>query len=121
MYYPQQSIDHDYKQPAVNPSMYNYIPMLSQNPYQHANNVCVPVLVHQQPTGQIQYVFPTQPPMSSDGQYMPVNFQTYSSPDGMLPVMDNNFYCSSPYAQVYPTQQPSCSISIEKQNLFVFI
>ena len=52
---------------------------------------------------------------------MPVNFQTYSSPDGMLPVMDNNFYCSSPYAQVYPTQQPSCSISIEKQNLFVFI
>ena len=57
--------------------MYNYVPMMSPTSFQHGNGIPLPILLQQQPTGQIQYVFPThslpQPPQfSTDGQYMPV-------------------------------------------------
>ena len=76
-YYPQQqqAVDHDYKQQTTN---YNYVPVMSTSSYQHGNGVQVPILLHQQPNGQIQYIFPAhslqqQAPLpSSDGQYMPV-------------------------------------------------
>ncbi len=84
-YYPQQqqqqSIDHDFKQQTTGSTMYNYVPMMSPTSYQHGNGIPLPFLLHQQPSGQIQYVFPTHslqqqqqqpPPLSSDGQYMPV-------------------------------------------------
>ena len=64
--------------------MFNYVPMMSSTSFQHGNGISVPVLLHQQPSGQIQYVFPThslqqRPQLSSDGQYMPV-------------VIEQNFY-----------------------------
>jgi hypothetical protein len=79
-YYPQQqSIDHDYKQQATNSPMYNYVPMMSPTSFQHGNGISLPILLQQQPNGQLQYVFPTHslqqqapPQLSSDGQYMPV-------------------------------------------------
>lgn len=54
--------------------MYNFVPMMSPTSFQHGNGMPLPILLHQQPTGQIQYVFPTQQPpqLSADGQYMPV-------------------------------------------------
>jgi len=63
----------------------------------------MPILLHQQPGGQVQYVFPShalqQPSqLSSDGQYMPV----YRS-DVMPPVVDNNLYSQPPYVHLYPT------------------
>jgi len=104
-YYPQQqqSIDHDFKQQTTSSPMYNYVPMMSPTSYQHGNGIPLPILLQQQPNGQIQYVFPThslqQPPqLSSDGQYMPV----YRS-DVMPHVVDNNPYSQSPYVHLYPT------------------
>jgi hypothetical protein len=61
--------------------MYNYVPMMSPTSFQHGNGIPLPILLQQQPNGQIQYVFPTHslqqqpPPLSSDGQYMPVLIQ----------------------------------------------
>jgi hypothetical protein len=88
-YYPQQqqqqqSIDHDFKQQTTSSPMYNYVPMMSTASFQHGNGIQLPILLHQQPNGQIQYVFPAHslqqqqqqpPPLSSDGQYMPVIIQ----------------------------------------------
>jgi hypothetical protein len=79
-YYPQQSFEHDFKQQTTSSPMYNYVPMMSPTSFQHGNGIQLPILLHQQPTGQIQYVFPThslqpQPPLSSDGRYMPVIIQ----------------------------------------------
>jgi hypothetical protein len=63
----------------------------NQVPSQHGAGMPMPILVHQQPTGQIQYIFPAhalqqqqqqQPPPSTnpysltpDGQYVQVNIQ----------------------------------------------
>jgi hypothetical protein len=58
--------------------MYNYVPMVSPTSYQQGNGIQLPILLHQQPNGQIQYVFPShslpqqQQGISSDGQYVPV-------------------------------------------------
>jgi len=54
--------------------MYNFVPMMSPTSFPHGNGMPLPILLQQQPNGQIQYVFPTQqpPPLSADGQYMPV-------------------------------------------------
>lgn len=56
--------------------------MVSPSSYQQGNGIPLPILLHQQPNGQIQYVFPShslqqqQPtPISSDGQYMPVRIR----------------------------------------------
>ncbi len=70
--------------------MYNYVPMISPTSYSQGNGISLPILLHQQPTGQIQYVFPShtlqqqqqQPTtLSSDGQYMqvriPFDFLSY--------------------------------------------
>ncbi|CAF4291230.1 unnamed protein product, partial [Rotaria sp. Silwood2] len=103
-YYPQQQlIDHNFKQQTSGSPMYNYVPMISPTTYQHGNSIQFPILLHQQPTGQIQYVFPThslqqQPSLSLDGQYLPV----YRS-DVIPPVIDNNPYCQSPFVHLYPT------------------
>ena len=109
-------MDHDYKQQTTSSPMYNYVPMLSATSYQQG----MPILLHQQPSGQVQYVFPShalqQPSqLSSDGQYMPVRiflifsrrnirriFQVYRS-DVMPPVVDNNLYSQPPYVHLYPT------------------
>ena len=60
----------------------------NQVPSQHGANMQMPILVHQQPTGQIQYLFPAQAlqhqqqhgpsnpnsySMTADGQYLQVN------------------------------------------------
>jgi hypothetical protein len=86
-YYPQQqqqSVDHDFKQQTTSSPMYNYVPMMSTTSFQHGNGIQLPILLQQQPSGQIQYVFPAhslqqqqqqQPHLSSDGQYMPVIIQ----------------------------------------------
>jgi hypothetical protein len=77
-FYPQQQlIDYGYKQQSTGAPMYNYVPMIPQTQSQHGNGIPLPILLHQQPNGQIQYVFSTQslqqaPQLSSDGQYMPV-------------------------------------------------
>ncbi|CAF4041379.1 unnamed protein product [Rotaria sp. Silwood2] len=103
-YYPQQQlIDHNFKQQTSGSPMYNYVPMISPTTYQHGNSIQFPILLHQQPTGQIQYVFPThslqqQPSLSLDGQYLPV----YRS-DVIPPVIDNNPYCQPPFVHLYPT------------------
>jgi hypothetical protein len=99
-YYPQH--DHDFKQQTTISPMYNYVPMVSPSSYQQGNGIPLPILLHQQPNGQIQYVFPShslqqqQPtPISSDGQYMPV----YRS--DLMP--ENNLYSQTPYVHLYPT------------------
>ncbi len=76
-YYPQH--DHDFKQQTTASPMYNYVPMVSPTSYQQGNGIQLPILLHQQPNGQIQYVFPShslpqqqQQGISSDGQYVPV-------------------------------------------------
>ncbi|CAF0891362.1 unnamed protein product [Rotaria sordida] len=108
-YYPQQQqqqqlIDHHFKQQTPGSPMYNYVPMISPTTFQHGNSIPLPILLHQQPTGQIQYVFPThslqQPqPLSFDGQYLPV----YRS-DVIPPVVDNNNpYSQPPFVHLYPT------------------
>ncbi len=122
----QPLVDYDYKQQTGGAHLYNYISMLpptasnfihqqqhqqqlhsqpqqptsavgpNQVPSQHGAGIQMPILV-QQPSGQIQYIFPThtiqqhqhqQPPpptnsysLTPDGQYVPVtilhNFSNY--------------------------------------------
>lgn len=77
-YYPQQqSINQDFKQQQAGSTMYNYVPMVSLASYPQGNGIQVPILLQQQPSGQIRYAFPsrslpTAPILSSDGQYMQV-------------------------------------------------
>lgn len=122
-YPPQPIIDPNFKQQTPGTSVYNYVPMISPTTLQHGNSIPVPILLHQQPSGQIQYVFPThslqqqQQPVSFDGQYLPVNskmnsnykiffhyfvFQVYRS-DVIPPVVDNNPYSQPPFVHLYPT------------------
>ena len=112
----QQSVDYDFKQQPSGAHIYNYVPMISQTPSnfihqqpqhlhpqapptaagsnqvssQHGTSIPLPILVHQQPTGQIQYLFPAhalqqqqQPPppptnsysITPDGQYVQVKIE----------------------------------------------
>lgn len=114
---PQQPpVDYDYKQQTSGAHIYNYLSMVppttsnfihqqqqqqqlhsqptsvvgpNQVPSQHGAGMPLPILV-QQPSGQIQYIFPAhalqqqqqQPPppsnpypLSPEGQYVPVNIQ----------------------------------------------
>ncbi|CAF1107270.1 unnamed protein product [Rotaria sp. Silwood1] len=109
-YYPQQQqqqlIDHNYKQQTNSSPMYNYVPMLSPTTFQHGNSIPLPILLHQQPTGQIQYVFPThslqqqqQQPLSFDGQYLPIYRSDVIQPS----IVDNNPYSQPPFVHLYPT------------------
>ena len=88
LYYPQQQqqqqqrhMHPNYKQlTAAASPMYNFVPMMSPTSFQQGNSMSVPILLQQQPTGQIQYVFPAQQPhsLSCDGQYMPVGMTSKS-------------------------------------------
>lgn len=132
-------VDYDYKQPTGGAPFYNYVSMLPPGasnfihqqqlhaqapppqsasatasnsiPSQHGAGIPLPILVHQ-PSGQIQYIFPThalqqqqqqaqQPPpppnnpypLTSDGQYVSVNSLL------KFGFLDNNeifsFFCST--------------------------
>lgn len=118
----QPPVDYDYKQQTNGPHIYNYLSMVpstpstfihpqqqqqqpnqqihpqptstvgpNQVPSQHGAGIPLPILV-QQPSGQIQYLFPAhalqqqqqqqQPPptanpypLSPEGQYVPVNIR----------------------------------------------
>lgn len=103
-YYSQQStIDRDIKQQTSNSPAYNYVPMISSTSLHGGNSIPLPILLHQQSTGQIQYVFPTHslqqiPRVSFDGQYLPV----YQS-DVIRPIIDNKTHFQPPFVHVYPT------------------
>ncbi|CAF0769831.1 unnamed protein product [Adineta steineri] len=100
LYYPQQRpINPELKPQIPTSSLYNFVPMMSPTSFQPGNGIQLPILLQQQPGGQLQYVFPTQQPhqLSADGQYMPV----YRS-DMMQPVLDNNS-SQQPYVHLYPT------------------
>ncbi|UJR22825.1 hypothetical protein I4U23_025855 [Adineta vaga] len=101
LYYQQQRpMNPNYKQPTTVSPMYNFLPMMSPTSFQQGNGMSVPILLHQQPNGQIQYVFPTQQPhsLSADGQYMPV----YPS-EMIQPVVDNTHATQPPFVHLYPT------------------
>ncbi|CAF1168293.1 unnamed protein product, partial [Adineta ricciae] len=107
LYYPQQQqqqqqrhMHPNYKQLTAASPMYNFVPMMSPTSFQQGNNMSVPILLQQQPTGQIQYVFPAQQPhsLSYDGQYMPVY-----RPDMMPRIVDNTSCAQPPFVHLYPT------------------
>jgi hypothetical protein len=111
----QQSIDYDFKQQAGGAHIYNYVPMIppttsnfthqqqqtqqmhpqapppttaagqNQVPSQHGAGMQMPILVHQQPTGQIQYLFPAHTLQQQQQQQQPPPSATNSyslTPDG---------------------------------------
>lgn len=121
-YYPQQqSMSHDFKQQSAGSTMYNYVPMVSLASYQQGNGIQLPILLHQQPTGQIRYAFPsrslpTAPILSSDGQCMPVRHTSHHHRRTF-----EILHCSSRSIDLMAWHPSSTIISILNQRILICI
>ncbi|CAF3349647.1 unnamed protein product [Rotaria sp. Silwood1] len=115
----------------------------NQVPSQHGTGIPLPILVHQQPTGQIQYLFPAhplqqqpQPPpqtnpysLTPDGQYVQLyrpDALSIPGPPSVPPpsIVDTNHTHHHPYSQNQPShhhaisqQQPQQQVPPSQSNL----